>query len=388
MINQMDMLRHFTLPLVILSSCFLSISQVKGQNTGLDEKSNSDLNDLFAQEFKSNEPGGAVLILKGDQVVFSGNYGLADLGTKEAIYLNTVFNTGSISKTFVANGILILQERGLLSIEDSIDKYFDDFENKEISSEVKIKHLLSHTSGLPDIRRVRSNVEFFLTAKDEGNFDPIKGAEKLNFDPGERFEYSNPAFNGLALIIQKVTGKRWQQFIIDNIFTPCEMALSKITDGPHPTEGVSHGYISSGQTFSEQDYGETPTFAASGNGGVWSTVLELAKYELCIQNSIFLQSESVNSSRSIYNPEEWTSDQDPHLGWGWFLGEKSLLGDESNLGVDIVYHTGSQGGFRAYMISIPEKNILSIGLFNRPVNSYRDFMSEPLKILAAHDWLD
>ena len=90
-------------------------------------------------------------------------------------------------------------------------------------------------------------------------------------------------------------------------------------------------------------------FAAAGNGGVWSTIHELAQYEECIQNEIFLNSETIEESRKVFKPESWNSSSEPHLGYGWFLGEKSLLGEDSHLNVDIVYHTGSQGGFRAYI---------------------------------------
>ena len=368
---------------------FLFISSwVYSQSVCLNEKSLNQLHKLFSDEFKDDEPGGAVLIKKGDEIIYSGSFGFADMETVDPINENTVFNTGSISKTFVANGILILQDRGLLSIEDSIDKYFDDFENEEIAAKVKIKHLLSHTSGLPDNREVRRNFDFFLTAKDDENFEPLKRAISLNFDPGENFQYSNPSYNGLALIIQRVSRQPWQEFIIENIFEPCGMPLSKITDGPHPSEDVAHAYVDLGFDFAENDYGEVPTFAASGNGGVWSTVHELANYEVCIQNSVFLESTTVKSSRTIFKADKWKASSAPFLGWGWFLGEKNLIGSESNLGVDIVYHTGSQGGFRAYYISIPEKKILSIGLFNRPLDSYNSFMSEPLKLLAENNWLD
>jgi len=147
-----------------------------------------------------------------------------------------VCNTGSISKTFVSNGILILEEQGLLLLEDEIKKYFDDFDNEQVAGIVKIKHLLSHTSGLSDLRNVRDNFEFYLTAKDKENFEPLKHADSLNFEPGEKFQYSNPAFNGLALIIEKLSKQKWQIFIEDNIFEPAGMTNSKITDGAYPQD--------------------------------------------------------------------------------------------------------------------------------------------------------
>ena len=97
--------------------------------------------------------------------------------TKEKITENTIFNTGSISKTFVANGILILEEENKLAIEDPILKYFEDFKNTEIAEKVKIKHLLAHNSGLPDARQVSENFEFYLTAEDKENFEPLKHVE-------------------------------------------------------------------------------------------------------------------------------------------------------------------------------------------------------------------
>ena len=376
--------RNWFLISLLLFAFSFSFCQVRD----FENEVNIQLAQLFDKEFNKYEPGGAVLIQKGKDVVFSQSYGLADLELKLEVNQNTVFNTGSISKTFVANGILILQESGLLTIEDPISKYFDDFENEEIASSVKIKHLLSHTSGLPDLREVRSNSEFYITAKDRENFDPIKKVQKLNFPSGERFQYSNPAYNGLALIIEKVSGKPWQDFIEENIFKPCNMHLSEITNGPHPSKNVAHAYIKTSGEYKEFDYGEYPTFAAAGNGGVWSTVHELANYEECVQHSVFLNSATIEESRTVFKSTNWDDSAQPHLGWGWFLGEESLLGEESNLGVKIIYHTGSQGGFRAYFISIPEKDIISVGLFNRPVDSYRRFISEPLKILADNNWLD
>lgn len=347
-----------------------------------------ELEEIFTQSLKPDEPGGSVLIRKGSQNVFIGNYGLADLESQEKISEHTLFNTGSISKTFVSNGILILQEEGKLRVDDPISKYFPDFEHPEIIKDIKIKHLLSHTSGLPDLREVSNNRTFFLSAKDKENFAPLKHVSKLNSRPGSQFEYSNPAYNGLALIIEKVSGQKWQDFIASRIFKPSGMATSTITDGSHPQKGVAHAYIKRGGKYIEMDYGETPTFAAAGNGGVWSSVLELAKYEQALQKQLFLTEKTIKQSRTIYTDTNWSSQRDPFIGHSWFIGEKSLLGARSNLGVHIIYHTGSQGGFNSFFISIPEKDILFVGLFNQPLSDFRTVIRESLTILKKHDWLE
>ena len=346
----------------------------------------TDFESLLDNNFSENEPGGVILVKKGKDTIFLKSYGLADLSTKEKINENTIFNTGSISKTFVSNGILILEEASLLSKDDSVDKYFNDFDNKEIAKKVNIKHLLSHTSGIPDVRKVAEENEFYLTAKDEENFEPIKHADTLNFEPGEKFEYSNPAYNGLALIIEKVSNQKWQKFIEEKIFKPAGMNYSRITDGPYPDEGVAHAYGNENENYVEYDYGEFPTFAAAGNGGIWCSILDLAKYESAIREHTFLSKESIDTSRTIFRPENWKDANPPVIGWSWFINEKD--NSENKYGVKIIYHTGSQGGFRAFFYSVPEKDILYAGLFNRPIEEFSEIVKTGLDILKKYNWLD
>ena len=317
-----------------------------------------DLDTIFDSIFKADEPGGAVLIAKDGKVIYEKGFGVEDITTKKPIGINTLFNVGSISKTFVAFGILQLAKENKLTIDDDIYKYFPDFKDSSIAKKIKIHHLLTHSSGLPDIRNVQGDSIFFLTAKDEENWAPIKKADSLEFEPGERFHYSNPAFNALALIIEKVSGMKWQEYIQKNILMPAGMKTSTITDGPHPETGVSHGYLFDGKKYFEQDYGEEPTFAASGNGGVWSSVAELWKYEQAIQKNVFLDSEWINRSRTVYNFSNWKDSVPAFIGLSWFITKTN---NENMIG-----HTGSQGGFRADYVWLPEKKIFYVILCNTP----------------------
>lgn len=357
-----------------------------------DSRMAQELDRYFSQQFPPDEPGGAVLLISGDTVVFSQGYGLANLQTKEPVTTTTLFNVGSISKTFVANAILLLHHQGKLSIEDSLFRYFPTFSNKSVAQRVKIKHLLTHTSGLPDIRRVERDTVFYLTADDTGNWAPILQVDSLLFEPGSQFEYSNPAFNGLALIIEQVSGQKWQKFVSDNIFRPAGMEASTITDGEHPTEGVSHGYVNDRGSWVEDDYGEEPTFPAAGNGGVWSSVEELAKYEKALQTGAFLPADQIEDSRtpkrfsnwkgtrgftanwSWFTPRTYDGVMQPFIGWSWFI---SRTADGSK----IVGHTGTQGGFIANYVSIPEKKVQIVILCNSP----RDVYTYTDKLLGALD---
>jgi CubicO group peptidase (beta-lactamase class C family) len=313
---------------------------------------------LFQYYFNSGEPGGAVLLVKNGKIIYQKGFGIANIKTKEPITTKTIFNVGSISKTFVAYGILKLANEGKLSLEDDLYKYFPDFKNETIAKKVKLYHLLTHTSGIPDSRPVKEQHDFYLTAKDEENFAPLKKTDALQFEPGTKYRYSNPAFNGLALIIEKVTGKKWQDYIKENIYKPAGMTTSTITDGPHPESGVSHGYIiNDKKRFEELDYGEEPTFAAAGNGGVWSSVEELWKYEQAIQNNIFLNAEWINKSRSVYPFNNWKDTIPQRLGLSWFINTDPRL---------MIGHTGSQGGFISDYCWWPEEKVFYVLLCNIP----------------------
>jgi CubicO group peptidase (beta-lactamase class C family) len=332
------------------------------------------LDDYFSLKFPSNGPGGAVLVMMDDSVIFSKGYGLADLKTKAPISSQTLFNIGSVSKTFVSNAILMLRDQGKLSLNDSLLEYFPEFENKKIARKAQIQHLLTHTSGLPDLRYPWKDSVFYLTAKDKENWAPIMKASKLNFEPGSQHEYSNPAFNGLALIVEQTSGMKWQTFVQNYIMKPSGMLTSTITDGSYPESGVSHGYIFSHDNWLEKDYGEEPTFAAAGNGGVWSSIEELALYEKAMRNSTFLKKETLTESFEVKQYSNWMSGTPPFRGWSWAIGK-------TDGGLKTVWHDGWQGGFRAYYLSIPEKEWLVVVLTNcpHPVEEYAKRMVQFLE---------
>jgi CubicO group peptidase (beta-lactamase class C family) len=353
----------FVLAIIIVFNSCNSNNDTTSSSAGFDN--------IFDSVFKADEPGGAVLIAKDGKIIYEKGFGIADINSKTPIDPKTLFNVGSITKTFVAYGILQLAKENKLSLDDDIYNYFPDFKDSSIAKKVKLYHLLTHSSGLPDIRNVAGDSIFYLTAKDEENWAPIKKTDSLEFEPGERFHYSNPSFNALALIIEKVSGMKWQEYIKEKIMKPADMTMSTITDGPHPESGVSHGYLFDGQKFYEQDYGEEPTFAASGNGGVWSSVDELWKYEQAIQKNIFLDGVWTKKSRTVYDHPGWKDTVASALGLSWFITKTQ---NENMIG-----HTGSQGGFRADYVWLPGKNIFYVILCNTP----KPLMKVREQVLAA-----
>ena len=365
---------------LLMFTFFFSLGGISYTQVGNSEFIEQKFDQIYNQIIQDNQPGGCVVVLKDGVKIYQKCGGLSDIHSKEKITSETILNTGSISKTIVAYGILILDSEGKLSIEDPLIKHFPDFKHPEVIQDVKIKHLLAHNSGLPDARNVSANSNFYMTAKDKENFEPLKGINSLNFEPGARFEYSNPAFNGLALIIEKITGNSWQTFIQKRIFEPAGMTQSVITDGSYPDSGVAHAYDRKSDGWVENDYGEFTTFTAAGNGGVWCSIHDLVKYERAIQDATFIEEEYVTASRTVFQPENWSSKEAPKLGMRWFIRTYDNL--------QVVYHTGSQGGFRAFHCVVPEKNIQYFTLFNYPPNNFRSFIDQGLDIFKEAGWLD
>ncbi len=325
----------------------------------IDRSMQERLDTLFSSYFTSSEPGGAVLLVKDDQIIYKNAWGIADIQAGKPITSATLFNIGSITKTIVAYGILQLAAQNKLSVEDNLLNYFPDFKNKSIGKKVKIIHLLTHSSGLPDNRKIEEEREFYLSAKDEENWAPLLQTDNLSFEPGTNYTYSNPAFNALALIIEKLSGQPWQAYIKEKIFVPSGMFFSDITDGAHPETGVAHAYIKNENTdFIELDYGEEPTFAAAGNGGVWSNVEELWKYEQALQKTTFLPESWIKKSREVYNFPEWAATHPSRLGLSWFLTKE--------MNHPLIGHTGSQGGFISDYCWLPKQKVFYVLLCNTP----------------------
>ncbi len=319
----------------------------------------SELNFKIDSLFKSSDPGGSILIKKGKNVIFKKNFGVEDIVTQKSFTEKTISNTGSISKTFVAYAIYKLHEQKLLNINDQITKYFK-FKNENIVKEVTIKHLLNHTSGIPDSRKVFTDSIFYLSAKDAENFAPLLEVEKLNFIPNEKWQYSNPCYNGLALIIEKITGNKWQNFVSEKIFKPLKMK-SLITDGDFPRSGVAHAYFNEKGKYIEADYGEIPTFAAAGNGGVWCSIDDLEKYVTKVWKDESLLNKDL--MKSLKKSTLLNNNENSGHSSIWFC-HKGISRKSVDKNYETIEHSGSQGGFVAHIVMIPEKEITIIWLTN------------------------
>lgn len=345
------------------------------------------IDSLFSARYGENTPGAAVLIKVGDEVIFDKGYGIADIDTKAKIDGNTFFNIASVSKQFTAMAIMKLQEEGKLSLEDNVKKYFPEFKG-DFFERIKIKHLLSQSSGLPDLRP-RDDRNFVLTATDMQSIEFFKDLDHINFEPGTNYEYQNPTFQLCYAIIEKLTGKSFDDYMREEIFLPAGMNETLYFEDGRDIPRMSHGYIPDNEdktAWKEYDYGEESFFATKADGGIYSSTHEFVKWEDALQNNLIISDSLKQIAHSPITPISGSTYSDyqnrPYTsyGYGWFIEEKPGMPKK-------VYHTGDNGGYQIYAGRFPEKRILVLIFENRNDYDRWDTVLKIDKILSDAGFL-
>ncbi len=316
----------------------------------------TEVNHHFENLYPANEPGAAVLIMKDDSVIFEKGYGIADMESMSSIDGNTFFNIASVSKQFSAVALMMLQERGALSIDDNVKKWFPEFESP-LMEKITLKHLLSHTSGIPDSRD-RSDRVFVTTATDTQSYAYIGKLKSLNFEPGTMYEYMNPTYQLMYTIIERSSGIQFDKFMRENIFDKAGMVESTYFEAGKIIPRMAHGYLlnrESGQ-FDEFDYGEESFFATKADGGLYTSVREFVKWEIALRENSLINE---GSKKSAHSPKIDIVEMPGHsYGYGWFIEKREGYPDK-------IYHTGNNGGFQIYAGRYPDQKILYLIFSNR-----------------------
>lgn len=278
--------------LILAFSCFCS--QAFAQHT------ESQLDSLFNKLYTEGKFNGNVLVAEKGQVLYQRSFGMASLDQKRPLNKESIFELASVSKQFTAMGIMILKKKGALSYEDSLRKFFPELPYEQIT----IRHLLNHTSGLPDYMELFE--EYWDSSKIATNRDMIgllaQYKPKILFNPGEKYEYSNTGYALLASIIEKASGKSYGKFLDEAIFKPLKMSntlvLSRRFDNKVP-ENYAYGYVKqkTDNTFILPD--EHPDYEAfvkaldgiQGDGTVNSTTGDLFLWDRALHDHALLTQE-------------------------------------------------------------------------------------------------
>jgi len=310
---------------------------------------------LLKTYYKDNEPGAFVLISRNNKTLFKNGYGIANMQTGEKINSSTNFNIGSITKQFTAYCIVQLAAKKQLLLQDKIIQYFPDF-NANTGNRVTIQQLLTHSSGMLD-HYAFTDTSLVKHATDKDVLQAVKNIDSTYFTPGTRYRYSNTAYCLLALIIEKISGLSYHAYVKKNIFTPLFMQHAVVlqTGKPIYRQAYGYDYDSSQHTFRQLDAGESIFFSTEGDGGIYTSASEYLRWFQSLQQPLSANKTVVQQCRSaqhLIDPLNRLS-----YGYGWFISEKDSA--------TAVYHTGSNGGFRAIVFTIPSQQYMVSIFSNR-----------------------
>jgi CubicO group peptidase (beta-lactamase class C family) len=241
----------------------------------------------LAQERESNHFAGAALIAHNGKPVFAQAYGLADREHKVSNTTKTRFRIGSMNKMFTAVAIVQLAQQGKIGLDDPVGKYLKDYPNQDIATKVTVRHLLTHRGGTGDIFGPEFDAHR-LELRTLQDYVKLYGNRGPAFEPGSRFEYSNYGFILLGVIVEKVSGQGYYDYVREHVYLPAGMNSTGSEPEDHSISGLSIGY-----TAHDAGTGLRPTtgmlpYRGTSAGGGYSTVEDLLGFANAVQQNKLL----------------------------------------------------------------------------------------------------
>ncbi len=286
---------------------------------------------------------GAVLVARGDEILFEHAYGNANYSLSVPNRRDTRFHIASISKPFTAAAILLLEERGRLHLDDPISKYVPDFNR---GNEITLRHLLTHTSGIPNVNDFPEYPAASRSPQTPLSLIELFKKKPLNFPPGSKYEYSNSNYNLLALVIEKVSGKSYGAFLGEAMFAPIGLRnTGHDGDAADIIPNAAAGYQPRGVA----DLENAPYIdwsAKIGNGSLYSTTSDLLGFVRAYAAGRVVPKAVVQRI--------WT--EKPGNNFGWFVRESQ--------GELAVAANGRSPGFTSALLYFPARQLTVIVLSN------------------------
>ena len=287
-------------------------------------------------------PGLSLVVIKDGQIVKAQGYGLTDVESRVPAQADTVYKIGSVSKQFIATGIMLLVQDGGIALADPVGKYIPAA--PAAWRPITIRHLLTHTSGI-----VRESPAF-SPIRDEPEAHVFKAALSvpLRFMPGEKWEYSNVGYYALAEIISAVAGTPWTEYLQEKVFRPADLTTTFPTNTTRSIANLAAGYTGNDNA-RKADF----RFPFRPSGAFLSTILDLARWDAVLDSNRIL---SEASRRQMWSPVRLNNGQTAPYGFGWHV--------HSTNGKHRVRHGGGLPGFAAEYLKYVDDRLTVIALAN------------------------
>lgn len=304
-----------------------------------------------------------MLVIKDGRKVLERGYGVTDLRTLEPIDGRTNFRLASLTKPFTAAAVMLLVREGKLEYENRLTDFFPDF--PAYGQAITIRHLLHHTSGLPDYEDLMAPADAAIPVEelqihDAGVFELLKTQAKAKLEPGSRWAYSNSGYVLLGLVVEKISGQPFGDFLRDRIFGPLGMTGTVAFErGKNSVPNRAYGHTRKGGHWEETD--QSRTSATLGDGGVYSSLEDLAKWDASLRQHTLLGKKEIELAQTpVSVPGEGPKEPDGKpaaYGFGWFLNPWR--------GYKRMWHYGETVGFRTAIQRFPDDGLTVIVLGNR-----------------------
>jgi CubicO group peptidase (beta-lactamase class C family) len=326
-----------------------------------EQPSSKQMDNIFARLASANAPGGAVMIIDHGRIVFQHGYGVTDVKSRRPIDVHTNFRLASDTKQFTAMAVMLLVHDGKLHYEDRLADILPEF--PAYARAITVRNLLNHTSGLPDYEELMPKYDKVPAdevpqIQDGEVLKLLEQQKTTKFPPGSKWEYSNSGYVVLGSIVAKLARKSFPEFLQERIFRPLGMnSTVAYVKGKNEIGNRAYGHSPTDQGWEQTD--QSPTSATLGDGGVYSSLTDLAKWDDALRHHRLLREDEMRPAITpVKVPGVVELDGKPAAyGFGWFLNDYR--------GHRRMWHYGETMGFRSAIQRFVDDQLTVVVLLNR-----------------------
>jgi CubicO group peptidase (beta-lactamase class C family) len=295
---------------------------------------------------KQKIPGVSLAVVKDGKPLIVKGYGFANLEHQVPVKPETIFQSGSVGKQFTAMAVMILVDDGKIDLDEKIGKYLGEV--PESWSNITVRHLLSHTGGMTDYPRD------FDFRKDYTEDEILKRAKEIPvaFKPGEKWQYSNLGYVTLGIIIGKVSGKFYGDFLQERVFKPLGMTTARILNEADIIPNRASGYRLVKGEVKHHDW-VSPTINTTADGSLYLTALDMIKWDEALASGKLLKKTSYDA---MWSPVRLNDGKTYPYGFGWAVRNVN--------GKRVIEHGGAWQGFKAHIGRYPDNKLTVIVFAN------------------------
>lgn len=325
----------------VFLACFACVAQDSALTTSIAEY-------VKAEMERQHIPGLSLLVAKGGKVVLVEGFGLANVELQVPVKPETIFQSGSVGKQFTATAVMMLVEEGKVGLDDPLTKFFKDAPKSW--NDVTVRELLSHTAGFGDYPK---NFDFRKDWTEKELLKLVEGIPRAN-PPGTKWEYSNLGYLTLGILIHKVTGEFYGNFLQQRIFRPLDMNSTRIISEADIVPNRAAGYRLVNGELKNQEW-VAPMINTTADGSLYFSTLDLAKWDAALYTEKLVRKSSLDQMWTVAKLNNGQPNKG-NYGFGWFIDDRH--------GHRCIHHDGAWQGFQTAIDRYVDDQLTVVALSN------------------------